>query len=130
MNTMNMPGFTGEVSLYVAGQSYCGSIRAPGDGAATAIVAQQDSGCTVSCSEWTGCNNKCGEWPPGLSNYQCWLDCLKPSIDCLQRTCGPPLRDCTTTGCPSGKPFCCDCVSPAKCTSSMRACLNDPSCHL
>jgi hypothetical protein len=130
MNTIKIPGFTAQTSLYMGRRSYCGNIRAARGEAATVIIAQQDSGCTTSCSEWIGCNDKCGAWPPGLSNSQCWLDCLKPSTDCLQTACGPQLRDCTTTGCPPGKPFCCDCVSPAKCTSSMLACLKDPSCHL
>jgi hypothetical protein len=128
MNAMNMPGFTAETSLYMGRGSYCGNINISKVGVAM-VIPQQDPGCTVLCSDWNGCISKCGDWPPGFSNADCWLNCLKPSTDCLQRTCGPPLRDCTTTGCPPGKPFCCDCVSPAKCTSSMLACLRDPSCH-
>ena len=44
--------------------------------------------CTVLCSTWNLCNQTCGAWPPGLSNYQCWLDCLSPSVNCLNSACG------------------------------------------
>jgi len=44
--------------------------------------------CRVFCSDWDNCNQTCGKWPPGLGNYQCWLDCLGPSVDCLNTTCG------------------------------------------
>jgi len=47
-----------------------------------------EANCQVFCSEWDTCNQTCGAWPPGLSNYQCWFDCLRPSIDCLTSTCG------------------------------------------
>ena len=43
--------------------------------------------CRVFCSTWVSCNQTCGAWPPGLGNYQCWLDCLGPDIDCLTATC-------------------------------------------
>lgn len=46
------------------------------------------SNCPVFCSTWTSCEQQCGAWPPGLDNYQCWLDCLGPTIDCLTSTCG------------------------------------------
>jgi len=46
-----------------------------------------EANCQVFCSEWDNCNQTCGAWPPGLSNYQCWFDCLRPSIDCLTSTC-------------------------------------------
>ena len=36
MNTMHMPGFTAEASLYMGGGSYCGNISASRVGAATA----------------------------------------------------------------------------------------------
>jgi hypothetical protein len=44
--------------------------------------------CQVFCSTWNSCTQQCGAWPPGLSNYQCWFDCLGPSIDCLTSLCG------------------------------------------
>lgn len=95
---MNMPAFTAEASLYMGGGSYCGNIRASRVGAATAIVPQQDSGCTVLCADWIGCTNTCGAWPPGFGNAQCWLDCLRPSTDCLQGCFPPPPQQC----CPFG----------------------------
>jgi hypothetical protein len=114
---MGMPGFNGEASLYVGARSYYGGVRAL-SGAAATVVPQQDPSCTVSCSDWRNCNATCGSWPPGFSNYQCWLDCLAPIVDCLQgSTCYPPPVDCTTTGCKPGK-VCCDCVSPAPCVSA------------
>lgn len=44
--------------------------------------------CLVDCGTWQGCNAMCGSWPPGLDNYKCWLNCLQPSVDCLNSTCG------------------------------------------
>ena len=44
--------------------------------------------CRVFCSDWNRCNQTCGQWPPGLGNYQCWLDCLQTSVNCLNATCG------------------------------------------
>jgi stigma-specific protein Stig1 len=44
--------------------------------------------CRVYCSTWNSCNQTCGKWPPDFGNYQCWFDCLGPSINCLTSTCG------------------------------------------
>jgi hypothetical protein len=114
---MSIPGFSGDASLYRGFTAYQTGIQTSRRVATGAITAQQAAGCTILCDDWISCNNKCGAWPPGLSNYQCWLDCLRPTIDCLQgSTCFPLPPDCTTTGC--RPPFiCCDCVSPARCTS-------------
>ena len=87
---MAAPGFTAGASLYVSAWSYRGGTNASGGSLGTMVVAQQGSGCTVSCADWNSCNQKCGSWPPGFSNYHCWLDCLKPSIECLNTTCTPP----------------------------------------
>jgi hypothetical protein len=114
---MAAPGYTAAASLYTTRRSYSGGIKASGTGAGANVVAQQNSGCTVSCDQWNGCNDRCGTWPPGLSNYSCWLNCLQPSIDCLNNTCAGPLPpDCTTLGCKAGL-VCCDCVIPARCTT-------------
>jgi hypothetical protein len=111
---MSMPGFAAEASLFKGSSSYYGSVRASRVGAA--IVPQQDSGCTVSCLDWVGCNNKCGSWPPGLSNYGCWLDCLAPSINCLQGTCyQPPPAGCCPRD-PWGREYtCCGSCETGKC---------------
>jgi hypothetical protein len=107
MNAMNMPGFTAETSLYMGRGSYCGNINISKVGVAM-VIPQQDPGCTVLCSDWRGCISKCGAWPPGYNNADCWLNCLKPSTDCLQRTCGPvvPPKRC------SSKQQCCGTVNP------------------
>lgn len=89
---MPIPGYTAEASLYMTGRSYRGN-STPGSSPGAMVVAQQGAGCTVSCDDWISCNNKCGGWPPGLSNYGCWLDCLKPTVDCLNSAAcfgGPP----------------------------------------
>jgi hypothetical protein len=103
---MTMPRFNADASLYMGHRSYYGGVGASRVGGPAAIVAQQDGGCTVLCSDWIGCKLLCGNWPPGLSNYHCWLNCLAPSIACLQgSTCyhdGQP-PDC----CPEGRPKCC-----------------------
>ena len=114
---MTIPGFRTDASLYIGLTSYGRGVRPLHAGIGVAVIAQQAGGCTISCDDWVGCNNQCGGWPPGLSNYQCWLDCLKPTVDCLQgSTCFPAPPDCTTTGCKPGL-VCCDCVSPARCTT-------------
>ena len=87
---MAAPSFTAEASLYMTARSYRGGTGISGDSQGTEVVAQQGSGCTVECADWNSCNQTCGEWPPGLSNYNCWLDCLKPSVNCLNSTCTPP----------------------------------------
>lgn len=114
---MSMPGYSAEASLYITGRSYRANTGAPGSSMGSMVVTQQDSTCSVCCSEWQGCNEKCGSWPPGFSNADCWLNCLKPCVDCLNQNCGARIVDCTTKGCPPGK-ICCDCISPAKCTDS------------
>jgi len=90
---LSIPGLTADASLYASGRAYRAGMSAFGGGVPAAVVAQQLSGCTISCSDWIVCNNKCGAWPPGLSNYQCWLDCLAPTINCLQG-CGPIPPTC------------------------------------
>jgi hypothetical protein len=115
MNTTNLPGFTAEASLYIAADSYYGNTWTSKVGAPAAIVPQQSAGCTVLCSDWIGCNSMCGLWPPDLHNYQCWFDCLKPTIDCLQgATCLP--TPCGATGCAPGQ-VCCDAFLPQRCTT-------------
>ena len=91
---MSMPGFGGGASLYVSARSYHVGIRALSVGAANSVVAQQGSGCTVSCADWIECNNRCGQWPPGFSNADCWIDCLAAPVNCLQSTCFPTQPSC------------------------------------
>ena len=46
-------------------------------------------GCLVSCLDWNRCSQMCGTWPPtSVDAAQCWIGCLKPSVDCLNSTCG------------------------------------------
>ena len=87
---MGLPGYRAEASLYRSGRSYGGGTITAGGDAGTMVIPQQGPGCTVSCDEWSTCNQTCGQWPPGFSNYDCWLNCLKPSIDCLNGMCTPP----------------------------------------
>ena len=69
--------------------SNCGACgNACGGGKICQNGACVQANCRVYCSDWNSCNQTCGAWPPGLSNYQCWLDCLRPSVDCLTSTCG------------------------------------------
>ena len=108
---MTVPRFNADASLYMGHRSYYGGVGASRVGAPAAVVAQQDAGCTVLCSDWIRCKQQCGNWPPGLGNYQCWLNCLAPTIDCLQgSTCygggggGGPIPCC-----PNGKRCCGEC---------------------
>src|SRR5262245_44207761 len=105
---MNMPGFTAEASLYMRSRTYRGGVRASRVGAPAAVVAQQAPGCTTLCSHWEGCKTTCGNWPPGLSNYQCWLDCLAPTISCLESSvCYPgPSYPPPPVDCPEGEKCC------------------------
>ena len=114
---MAVPGYTAEASLYVTGRLYRGT-STPGSSAGAMVVAQQGTGCTVSCDDWISCNQECGQWPPGLSNYECWLDCLKPTVDCLNGpTCfgGPPPPPAC---CPSARPHCCGSCARGKCNGT------------
>ncbi len=102
---MTLPRFAAEASLYRTDRSYYGHTTAsPAGGEHGMVTPQQGPGCTVLCSTWSDCNTKCGAWPPGLSNYNCWLDCLESTVDCLNgSTCnpgrpGPPrATQCTST---------------------------------
>src|SRR6516162_9793672 len=107
---MTVPRFNADASLYLGHRSYYGGVGASRVGAPAAVVAQQDAGCTVLCSDWIRCKQQCGNWPPGLGNYHCWLNCLAPTIDCLQgSTCygGGGVGEC----CPSGYRCCGSCES-------------------
>jgi hypothetical protein len=63
----------------------CGNVCGPGHTCQNGACVP---GCLVSCAQWQLCNNQCGAWPPGASNAGCWLDCLKPPVNCLTSTCG------------------------------------------
>jgi hypothetical protein len=93
---MTTPGFSAAASVYSPRRSYHGRAGTFGVGLGEATIApQQDPGCTVSCADWIMCNTKCGAWPPGFSNADCWINCLKPTIDCLQgSTCFAPPPSC------------------------------------
>lgn len=66
----------------------CGACgHACGDGQICQNGTCVQANCRVYCSDWNHCNQTCGKWPPDLSNYQCWFDCLSPSISCLTSTC-------------------------------------------
>jgi hypothetical protein len=69
-----------------------GNCGACGNACAAGQICQNGScvaaNCPVFCSDWNRCNQTCGNWPPGLGNYQCWLDCLQADVDCLNATCG------------------------------------------
>ena len=63
---------------------------------------------------------------PFGGTYQFCHDCLPGAITSVIDSLlkgrdggGPPPPDCTTTGCPRGM-VCCDCISPAPCTTPAR----------
>jgi hypothetical protein len=97
------------------GRSYRQGVKASRVGAPAAIVAQQDSACTVLCSDWANCNTMCGSWPPGLGNAGCWEHCLQPTIDCLQGSTCYPGTPPPPRGCPIGEKCCGVINSAGKC---------------
>jgi hypothetical protein len=95
MNTMNMPGFTGEASFYKTTQFYRGTGSRPPGAAGPTVVAQL--GCRDSCYAALGiCAAGCG------LNAFCEAGCLAGFALCVD-ACPPPggvggSRRC----CPSG----------------------------
>jgi hypothetical protein len=146
---MNMPGMTGEASVYRTSNVYrsTGITAFPNNSNTT--VTPQDCGLSdwIGCGLYVGgvlvvCGSICagclapaGTIPLctlcavcveglGVLAYETCHDCLPGFITSvvdpvLSGGGGPPPPDCTTTGCKPGL-VCCDCVSPARCTTPAR----------
>ena len=145
---MNMPGMAAEASVYKTKNHYT-SGRDFSDNLHT-TVTPQDCGFSeffscLAAETLTGviCGFLCGGciasgFDPAvcglaaacvfgvipLDDYTYCHDCLPESIteavdSTLRGDGGPPPPDCTTTGCRPGL-VCCDCVSPAPCTTQAR----------
>src|SRR5713226_903700 len=143
---IRLPGFRAEGALYDSGpRHYVARTRA--HVGATGVTPSQGDGCQHFCgpSGYTNCcitvpsssqpdatlvTQCCGPslfplypWitvcpgQPVQKNCGFWFS-LNPcrSVSCDSPPQTPPPPDCTTTGCRAGL-VCCDCASPAVCTS-------------
>jgi hypothetical protein len=86
-------------------------------------------GSTANCAGCIACMSGLGGFPglpAGILAYKACHDCLSPIITTVIDSAlsgggggGTPPPDCTTTGCRPGL-VCCDCISPAPCTTHER----------
>jgi hypothetical protein len=121
---MNMPSLAGEASLYRSTNLYRGYTGTTTLGPISDVVAA-DTACEAACAAadvalLVGCSFL-GPFAPA-----CYAAATAATVLCLSRCQGdggdgsggggPPPRDCTTTGCRPGL-VCCDCLSPAVCTT-------------
>ncbi|SRR5579871_1667136 len=81
----NCSGTCRDISIDPQNCGACGN--ACGVGMVCQNGACVQANCRVYCSDWNSCIQKCGPWPPDFGSAPCWLDCLRPSVDCLNSTC-------------------------------------------
>src|SRR5215469_14344976 len=145
---MNMPGMAAEASVYKTNNHYTSgrdfsnnlytTVTPQGCGlgdffscltfvAAAEVVCSFACGACIAsgfdpafCAFAAGCVFGLGSLAVYLGCHDCLPSFITEAVDStLRGGGGPPPPDCTTTGCRPGL-VCCECVSPAPCTTQAR----------
>ena len=145
---MNMPGMAAEASVYKTNNHYtsgrdfssnlyttvtpqdCGFVQflscfvfvsasefVCGIACAACVASGFDP---VLCAAAAGCVLGLGSLDAYIPCHDCFPSFITEAVDSILRGGGePPPPDCTATGCRPGF-VCCECVSPAPCTTQAR----------